>query len=300
MNQKALKTLEYYKIIDTLTEYASTEPGKRLCRELLPSCDYQEILQNQQETSDAVTRVRQKGSISFGGVKDITDSLKRLEIGSSLNITELLAVSSVLTVSARAKSYGRREESELPDDSLDEMFRLLEPLTPVNTEIKRCILSEDEVSDDASPGLRQVRRQMKIINDRIHTQLNSVLNSSRTYLQDAVITMRDGRYCLPVKAEHKSQVPGMVHDQSATGSTLFIEPMAVVKLNNDIRELELQEQKEIEVILANLSEQTALSREEILTDLEILVQLDFIFARAALAMDMNATEPIFNLSLIHI
>ena len=172
MNQKALKTLEYYKIIDILTEYASTEPGKKLCRELLPSCDYSEIVQNQQETTDAVTRVRQKGSLSFGGLKDITDSLKRLEIGSSLNIMELLAVSSVLTVAARAKSYGRREESELPDDSLDEMFRLLEPLTPVNTEIKRCILSEDEVSDDASPGLRQVRRQMKVINDRIHTQLH--------------------------------------------------------------------------------------------------------------------------------
>lgn len=294
MNQKALKTLEYYKIIDTLTEYASTEPGKRLCRELLPSCDYQEILQNQQETSDAVTRVRQKGSISFGGVKDITDSLKRLEIGSSLNITELLAVSSVLTVSARAKSYGRREESELPDDSLDEMFRLLEPLTPVNTEIKRCILSEDEVSDDASPGLRQVRRQMKIINDRIHTQLNSVLNSSRTYLQDAVITMRDGRYCLPVKAEHKSQVPGMVHDQSATGSTLFIEPMAIIKLNNELRELEIREQKEIEMVLAALSMELVPYVETILINLKLLTKLDFIFARAALARHYNCSMPKFN------
>ena len=294
MNQKALKTLEYYKIIDTLTEYASTEPGKRLCRELLPSCDYQEILQNQQETSDAVTRVRQKGSISFGGVKDITDSLKRLEIGSSLNITELLAVSSVLTVSARAKSYGRREESELPDDSLDEMFRLLEPLTPVNTEIKRCILSEDEVSDDASPGLRQVRRQMKIINDRIHTQLNSVLNSSRTYLQDAVITMRDGRYCLPVKAEHKSQVPGMVHDQSATGSTVFIEPMAVIRLNNEMRELEIQEKREIEFVLMALSSQLVPYTDTLTENLAILAKLDFIFAKAALSRHYNCTEPKFN------
>lgn len=294
MNQKALKTLEYYKIIDTLTEYASTEPGKRLCRELLPSCDYQEILQNQQETSDAVTRVRQKGSISFGGVKDITDSLKRLEIGSSLNITELLAVSSVLTVSARAKSYGRREESELPDDSLDEMFRLLEPLTPVNTEIKRCILSEDEISDDASPGLRQVRRQMKIINDRIHTQLNSVLNSSRTYLQDAVITMRDGRYCLPVKAEHKSQVPGMIHDQSATGSTVFIEPMAVIRLNNEMRELEIQEKREIEFVLMALSSQLVPYTDTLTENLAILAKLDFIFAKAALSRHYNCTEPKFN------
>ncbi|MBS6517144.1 MAG: endonuclease MutS2 [Clostridium sp.] len=294
MNQKALKTLEYYKIIDTLAEYASTEPGKRLCRELLPSCDYQEIIQNQQETSDAVTRVRQKGSISFGGVRDITDSLKRLEIGSSLNITELLAISSVLTVSARAKAYGRREESELPDDSLDEMFRLLEPLTPVNTEIKRCILSEDEVSDDASPGLRQVRRQMKIINDRIHTQLNSVLNSSRTYLQDAVITMRDGRYCLPVKAEHKSQVPGMVHDQSATGSTVFIEPMAVIRLNNEMRELEIQEKREIEFVLMALSSQLVPYADTLTENLAILAKLDFIFAKAALSRHYNCTEPKFN------
>lgn len=294
MNQKALKTLEYHKIIDTLTEYASTEPGKRLCRELLPSCDYQEIVQNQQETSDAVTRVRQKGSISFGGVKDITDSLKRLEIGSSLNILELLAISSMLTVSARAKAYGRREESELPDDSLDEMFRLLEPLTPVNTEIKRCILSEDEVSDDASPGLRQVRRQMKIINDRIHTQLNSVLNSSRTYLQDAVITMRDGRYCLPVKAEHKSQVPGMVHDQSATGSTVFIEPMAVIRLNNELRELEIQEKREIEFVLMALSSQLVPYTDTMAENLAILAKLDFIFAKAALSRHYNCTEPKFN------
>ena len=294
MNQKALKTLEYHKIIDTLTEYASTEPGKRLCRELLPSCDYQEIVQNQQETSDAVTRVRQKGSISFGGVKDITDSLKRLEIGSSLNILELLAISSVLTVSARAKAYGRREESELPDDSLDEMFRLLEPLTPVNTEIKRCILSEDEVNDDASPGLRQVRRQMKIINDRIHTQLNSVLNSSRTYLQDAVITMRDGRYCLPVKAEHKSQVPGMVHDQSATGSTVFIEPMAVIRLNNELRELEIQEKREIKFVLMALSSQLVPYTDTMAENLAILAKLDFIFAKAALSRHYNCTEPKFN------
>ena len=193
------------------------------------------------------------------------------------------------------KAYSRNDRSDALPDSLDGMFQNLEPLTPLSTEIRRCILSEDEISDDASSTLRQIRRSMKIVNDKIHAQLSSLVNGgARNYLQDAVITMRNGRYCIPVKAEYKGQVPGMIHDQSSTGSTLFIEPMAVVKLNNDIRELELQEQKEIEVILANLSEQTALSREEILTDLEILVQLDFIFARAALAMDMNATEPIFN------
>lgn len=294
MNQKALQILEYNKITAQLAEYASSPLGKALCQSLLPSSSLEEIVQNQTETTDALTRVRQKGSISFSGVRNILDSLKRLEIGSSLGISELLCISSQLTVAARAKAYGRHEESELPDDSLEEMFKALEPLTPLNTEIKRCILSEDEISDDASPGLRHVRRQMRGIGDKIHTQLNSILNSSRTYLQDAVITMRDGRYCLPVKAEHKNQVSGMVHDQSATGSTLFIEPMAIIKLNNDLRELEIQEKKEIEAVLADLSNQTAPYTEELRTNQTILSQLDFIFAKAALSRHYKGSEPKFN------
>ena len=253
MNQKVLKTLEYYKIIERLTDCAASEPGKKMCRELTPSSDFNEIVQAQTETADAVTRVRQKGSLSLAGVRDVRDSLKRLEIGSSLSIMELLSVSGLLTCAARAKNYGRHpENTELPDDSLDEMFRTLEPLTNVNSEITRCILGEDEIADDASPGLHNVRRQMKITADKVHTQLNAILNSSRTMLQDAVITMRDGRYCLPVRAEYKSQFAGMVHDQSSTGSTLFIEPMAIIKLNNELRELELKEQKEIEMILADV------------------------------------------------
>ena len=294
MNQKVLKTLEYHKIIEKLTEYAASEPGKRLCRELEPSSDFEEIVQAQAETADAVARVRQKGSVSFAGISDIGSSLKRLEIGSSLSIHELLAVSSLLTCAARAKNYGRRQESELPDDSLDEMFRALEPLTNVNNEITRCIISEEEVADDASPGLRHVRRQMKIIGDRVHTQLNAILNSSRTMLQDPVITMRDGRYCLPVKAEYKSSFQGMVHDQSATGSTLFIEPMAIIKLNNELRELEIREQKEIEMVLAALSMELVPYVETILINLKLLTKLDFIFARAALARHYNCSMPKFN------
>ena len=294
MNQKVLKTLEYHKIIEKLTEYAASEPGKRLCRELEPSSDFEEIVQAQAETADAVARVRQKGSVSFAGISDIGGSLKRLEIGSSLSIHELLAVSSLLTCAARAKNYGRRQESELPDDSLDEMFRSLEPLTNVNNEITRCIISEEEVADDASPGLRHVRRQMKITGDRVHTQLNAILNSSRTMLQDPVITMRDGRYCLPVKAEYKSSFQGMVHDQSATGSTLFIEPMAIIKLNNELRELEIREQKEIEMVLAALSMELVPYVETILINLELLTKLDFIFARAALARHYNCSMPKFN------
>lgn len=294
MNQKALRTLEYHKIIAQLEEYASSASGKELCRNLAPSTDYNEITQAQQETTDAVARVRQKGGLSFGGVKDIRASLKRLEVGSSLGIAELLSASALLTAAARAKAYGRHEESELSEDSLEEFFRALEPLTPVNTEIKRCIISEEEVSDEASPGLHHVRRSMRSIHDKIHTQLNSILNSNRSYLQDAVITMRDGRYCLPVKSEHKSQVPGMVHDQSATGATLFIEPMAIVKLNNDLRTLEIQEQKEIEMILADLSNQLFPYLEELRTDFEILTKLDFIFAKASLSRHYHASQPIFN------
>lgn len=294
MNSKALKTLEYDKIISQLTEYAHSPLGKELCRNLVPSADFQEIVQAQQETSDAVTRIRQKGSLSFQGVRNITDSLKRLEIGSSLGILELLAVSSLLTAAARAKAYGRHEEAEFEPDSLEPMFAALEPLTPVNRELQRCILSEDEISDDASPGLRHVRRSMKLVNDRVHTQLNSILNSSRSYLQDAVITMRDGRYCLPVRAEHKNQVAGMVHDQSSTGSTLFIEPMAIIKLNNELRELEIQEQKEIQAVLADLSSQLAPYTEQLTTNQELLARLDFIFAKAALSRHYRCSAPVFN------
>lgn len=295
MNQKVLKTLEYNKIIHQLTGYAASAPGKLLCQNLLPMSDFHEIVQAQTETSDALTRVRMKGSLSLSGIRDVRDSLKRLEIGSALGIPELLSISSLLTVAARAKAYGHHEESEeFPDDSLDQMFRSLEPLTPVNNEIKRCIISEEEISDNASPGLHKVRRSMHGINDRIHTQLNSILNSCRSYLQDAVITMRDGRYCLPVKAEYKSQVNGMVHDQSSTGSTLFIEPMAVIQLNNELRTLEIQEQKEIEAVLADLSNQLTPYTTELAIDLQILTRLDFIFAKAALSRHFKCSEPKFN------
>ena len=315
MNQKALKTLEYTKIITQLESHAASPLGKSLCRELSPSSDLEEIRTRQAQTTDAVNRVRLKGSVSFSGLREIGGSLKRLEIGSSLSIPELLSISSVLTVASRAKAYGRRdtesppvftprfpgqkppkqaEVAEYVPDSLDPLFQSIEPLTPLNNEIKRCILSEDEIADEASPGLSRVRRSIKAAADRIHTQLNSILNSHRTYLQDAVITMRDGRYCLPVKAEYKNQVSGMVHDQSATGSTLFIEPMAIVKLNNEIRELEIQEQKEIEAVLASLSNEAAPHIEELRLNMEFLAQLDFIFAKAALSRQYRCSAPVFN------
>ena len=295
MNEKALKTLEYYKIIDMLEAFATSSIGKNKCRQLRPLDNLTEIETMQQETADALSRIYQKGSLSFSGVKDVRGSLKRLEIGSTLGIGELLAIRSLLENASRAKAYSRRETENEHTDSLDNMFELIEPLSPLATEIGRCILSEDEISDDASTGLRQVRRSMKLTNDKIHTQLSSfVSGNSRTYLQDAVVTMRNGRYCIPVKAEYKSQVPGMIHDQSSTGSTIFVEPMTIVRLNNEMRELEIQEQKEIEMILSNLSQLAAENLDAIFDDVKLLSELDFIFARAHLAKSQNATEPRFN------
>ena len=295
MNKKTLTKLEYHKIIDILIEQATSFGGKERCKRLKPMTSITDIEAAQEQTAAAFTRIIKKGRPSFGSCNPVGESLKRLEVGAALGSGELLRICKLLENAGQIKAYGRHETVDDAEDCLDAFFQQIEPLTLVSTEIRRCIIDEDEISDDASSNLRQIRRNMKITGDRIHTQLSSLVNgSARNYLQDSVITMRNGRYCIPVKAEYKGQVPGMVHDQSSTGSTLFIEPMAIVKLNNDIRELELEEQKEIEVILSTLSQQTAEQTDSIRADLNIMVQLDVIFARASLAMDMNATEPIFN------
>ncbi len=295
MNKKALKVLEYNKIIERLTQMAGSEPGKALCQALLPGDDITEIRSRQKNTSDALSRLLRKGSISFSGIKDIRGSLKRLELGGSLNAPELLAIAGLLRTTGRVRSYGVRENlSEEEYDSLDEDFLALSPLSGLYHEIDRCIISEEEIADDASPGLRAVRRNMANIRGRIQAELASMLQSRKSDLQDPIITMRNGRYCLPVKAEHRSQVPGMIHDQSSSGSTIFVEPMAVVKLNNDLRQLEIDEQKEIEKVLAALSNSCAAEAPLLLSDYEILARLDFIFAKAALSREMNGSEPILN------
>lgn len=295
MNQKVLKTLEYNKIIDMLTEKADSEPGKRLCRKLLPSTDIEEIVKNQKLTEDALGRLFKVGSTSFGSNSDLNFSIKSLEIGSTLSIVELMKIASMLDNVSRIKTYGKKDREDAPDDSLTEYFEQLTPLTQVANEINRCILAEDEIADDASPKLKSIRRSMLQTNEKVHSQLNSMLAGAyRTYLQDAVITMRNNRYCIPIKAEYKGQVNGMIHDQSATGSTYFIEPAAVVELNNKIRELELEEKEEIGVILASLSAMAGEHTEELSTNQKLMTELDFIFAKAKLAMDMNATTPIFN------
>ena len=296
MNNKALHILEFDKIIQKLTEQATSDSGRRMCRQLEPMTDLASIRQAQQETQDALTRLYQKGSLSFSGLTDPEASLKRLEIGGTLSSQELLKICSLLETAKRAKAFSREVRTDLPKDSLEDRFAAIEPLTPLLEEIRRCILAEDEISDDASPALHNIRRTIRSINTRIHGAMNSILNNSgtRSYLQEAVITMRNDRYCIPVKAEYKNQVPGMIHDQSSTGSTLFIEPMSVVKLNNDLKEQFLKEKEEIDVILADLSNLTGEYIPYIREDYQILTELDFIFAKAQLAKKQNGMAPEFN------
>jgi len=295
VNERALRTLEYGKIIEKLQQYAGSEPGRRLCAQLKPLTELAKITELQQETADALTRVFQKGSLSFNGVPDITGTIKLLEVGSTLMAGELLKISSVLTATQRVKQYGTTGQEEATD-CLTERFSLLEPLVTLNNEISRCIISEEEIADDASAGLKQVRRQMRITNDRIREQLASIVNAqdNKLMLQDALVTMRNGRYCLPVKQEYQSKFSGMIHDRSAKGATVFMEPMAIVKLNNELAELAVKEKEEIEKVLAELSAQAAIHGEALAYNMKTLTELDFIFARAVLAKSMKATRPIFN------
>lgn len=295
MNRKTLTKLEFYKITDLLVEEAATPGGKRKCRNLKPSTDLTQIENMQEETAAAFSRIVKKGRPSFGGCYPVEDSMKRLEIGASLNAGELLRIAKLLTTAERAKAYGRHDTVDELADCLDGYFDLIEPLTILSSEINRCIISEEEISDDASSTLKHIRRQIGLMNDKVHSTLNGMVNGSlRSYLQDPIITMRGDRYCIPVKSEYRSQVPGMIHDQSATGSTLFVEPMAVVKLNNDLKELYGKEQEEIQVILSRLSADAANYTESVRNNYRSLTELDFIFARGALALSMNASKPLFN------
>ncbi|MCI8327041.1 MAG: endonuclease MutS2 [Lachnospiraceae bacterium] len=296
MNKKVLRTLEYHKIIDLLVRHANCDAAKKRCKNLIPMTDLEEITSAQRQTGDALNRIFKKGNLSFLGVHDITASMKRLEIGAALGLEELLRLASLLEVAKRAKTFSRNDREDVSRDSLDLLFDGIEPLTPLLNEIRRCIISSDEISDEASSNLKSIRRSIKGMQDRIHAQINNLLNSASAsgYLQDNIVTMRNGRYCLPVKAEHKNQVSGMVHDQSSTGSTLFIEPLAIVNLNNELKELSLKEQEEIEKILADLSNQVSEYIPYILENYRILVELDFIFAKALLAKDYNGVAPVFN------
>lgn len=295
MNEKVLHTLEYHKIIGLLTEKADSQPAKKLCETLVPFTDLEEINTAQTETADALARLFRSGSTNFGSNKDLGFAIRSLEIGSSLSAPELLRMAAFLDNVGRIKTYGKKEREETPQDSLDPCFEALTPLTQIANEIHRCILSEEEIADDASPALKSIRRQITATGEKIHSQLNSMVTGSyRTYLQDAVVTMRNNRYCIPVKAEYKGQVSGMIHDQSSSGSTFFIEPAAIVNLNNQLKELALKEQEEIEIILAALSAQAGEHTEELKVNQQMMTRLDFAFAKAKLALDQNATKPVFN------
>lgn len=302
MNKRTLRVLEYYKIIEQLTGFATCPEGKRLCEKLKPSTDFQTIIKNQEETRDALGRVCQYGSISFSGVYPMGEAMKRLEVGAPLSIGELIDVSKLLKVADNARKYGEKVQDkessglETRQDSLTNYFESLMPLEHLAREINRCIVSEDEIADDASSALKDIRREMKAVNNKVHGVLSSMVTNqnNQSMLQDAIVTMRNGRYCIPVKSEYKGQFPGMVHDQSSTGSTFFIEPMEVVNLNNELKELAAKESMEIEKILFSLSEQVANSLESIRADVEILTGLDFIFAKAKYAKSYDGTEPLFN------
>ena len=297
MNDKALRILEFHKIIDMLTEHATSEPGRAMCKSLRPSVILSTIEQSQMETEHALQRILKKGSTNFGNNKPLGMSIKSLDIGSVLSVSELLKIAMLLENVARVKSYGRDDKASENGqyDSLAEYFNGLEPLTPLSTEIRRCIISEEEIADDASSNLKRIRREIGHTHDKIHSQLNSMVNGSyRSYLQDAVVTQRNNRYCIPVKSEYKAQVPGMVHDQSSSGSTFFIEPAAIVSLNNKLKELAAEEKDEIEVILAGLSATTAEHAASIMENSRLMTLLDFIFAKASLALEMKASRPIFN------
>ena len=294
MNSKTLHTLEFDKIIALLEERAVSGPGKALCHALAPMTDLREIERAQAETEAALSRIRMKGELRLAGLRDVSPSVKRLDVGGTLSTAELYAISSLLDLSERARNYGAHEEEAENPDALESAFTALSLLPRENRELKRCILSEELVSDHASPELARIRRQMKTADERMHSALQEEINRHKSYLMDTIVTMRNGSYCLAVKSEFKTKLPGVVHDQSSTGSTVFIEPLVAVRLNNEYRELTLAEQQEIAKILASLSTLLAPFTAELLANQKILATLDFVFAKARLASSMQASKPLFN------
>lgn len=280
-----------------LVEEADSALGKDSARRLRPSSDRGEIVAMQAETSHALTRLFHHGALSFHGLTDIRPSLVPLAKGGTLGAGELLRIGALLEAAKRAVEFDKKDEET---DFLSGRFDGLQTFPEIRREISRCILSEDEISDEASSELKRIRRAMKTTNDKIREQLSVTVNSSGDMLRDNIVTMRNGRYCLPVKQEYKSAFQGMIHDQSSTGSTFFIEPMAIVKLNNDLAELAMKEQEEIERILASISSICAPETEGLERDVILLSELDFIFAKAKLSKKMQGSEPIFDDNYIEI
>ena len=296
MNEKALKTLEYTKIRERLTAQALSPMGKEKCNELVPLDDLSEIIREQRETTEAVNMALKKGRLPLGGIKDIRSHLERAKAGGVLAIDELMAVGEFLYVCRKVKNYSKQENKSDIFPVLEDYFEIVKTINTVENEINRCILNEQEVSDDASSGLRAVRREIRNANGSIRDKLNSIIYSAayKTMLQDAVITILNDRYCVPVRAEYQSSFPGMVHDRSNTGSTVFMEPTAVIQLNNKIKELQSKEKEEIEKILAELTSIVAENADVMEANLNVIGHLDFVFAKAELSLKMNGSEPKFN------
>lgn len=296
MNNKALRVLEFNKIIDMLRQCAASEMGKAIVDNLLPSTDINEITLNQKETSEAVSMILKKGSLGLGGLRPVEEYIKRVNVSGVLNIEELIHIGDFLRVSRRAKDYAKSESKNDSFPLLEPQFDSIETVNDLEREIERCIPSPSEIADDASRTLREIRRNIRIANDRIKEQLNSIIHSNtyKNMLQEAVITIRNERYCVPIKQEYKNAFSGLIHDQSATGATVFIEPISVVQLNNKIKELHNKEKTEIERILALLSAKVADNSEVILSNADILAHIDFVFAKAELSIKMKGVEPKFN------
>ncbi len=280
-----------------LVEEADSALGKDSAKRLRPLSDQNEITALQAETTHALTRIFHHGPLSFHGLTDIRPGLVPLSKGGTLGTGELLRIGALLDVAERAVKYEDKDEET---DFLSGRFSGLQTFPEILREIRRCILSEEEISDDASSELRRIRRTIKNTNDKVREQLNATVNSSSEMLRDNLVTMRNGRYCLPVKQEYKSSFQGMIHDQSATGSTFFIEPMAIVKLNNELAELAMKEQEEIEKILASISSLCAPEAEGLERNVILLAELDFIFAKAKLSKKMQGSEPDFSENYIEI
>lgn len=300
MNEKVLKTLEYNKIIELLVSKSISNMGKELSSELLPTTDLDEIIKNQKETTEATHIILKKGSLPLGGIKDIRRSLKRVAISGVLSIEELLHIGDFLYVCKKTSNYikneNRNENKTEEFELVENYFDRIETISSLEKEINRCIANENEINDEATKELYDIRRSIKSSNSKIKEQLNNIIHSAsyKNMIQDAVITIRNDRFCVPIKQEYRNSFPGMVHDQSSTGATCFIEPMSVVTLNNKIKELVAKEKTEIDKILRMLSEMVNEYSEQLQNNTEILTYLDFVFAKGELSISMNATEPVFN------
>jgi len=296
LKERTLKTLEYHKIIEQLAGKAISSMGKDIAGSLKPSTDLDEIRLMQQETSEASGFIVRKGSLPLGGITDIRHSLQRVETGGALNIEELLQIGDFCYVCRKVITYSTDNRKTESFPILDSLFDSVSPFGALEKEINRCIINNQELSDDASPKLYEIRRSIKTSNDRIREQLNSIIHSQayKNMLQDNIITIRSGRYCVPIKLEYRQSFPGMVHDQSSTGATVFMEPMAVVQLNHKIKTLHTDEENEIEKILRELSYLVAEQAHLLAANLDILIKLDFIFAKGELSLEMKASKPNFN------